>query len=514
MMHSKQIFNKHNMSSFNKTIAFTIAFLMISLLSTNLSFSEQEYVQDTYNFITQENINTIVSTNSEKVTFQFELENTQNSPQKFNLSVNPSSQWSVELENSVIELEANEKRLIEFDVTLPNNLGYNRIVDSQGLSKYVLDDEYFGIFNFPIFINPQESDDTLEVVYRLEVYAPTRLPVDFTLEPSSLLVSPQYPLDVIIEGDNLDEEAQESVEVEIEASIGDIELNSQTQLFSYQRNTAIASFSIPPQIEPGVYNSVIRVKLDRDEGRSQSWELQEEIRVDEYEKLEVTEKSSYSVWSYDTTISISNEGNIESVYEYSESFSWYERLFLASNVDYNIINSEHVFSQTIEPGNEEIIRVSIRYGVILIILVIVVIIYGIRTYLYYKNPLDVEVKFESIKKVKHEGIKSFKVKIGFENIRKEEIDTLKVTFKMPSYLHVRDESFSITPPTKVLKGSKTYKLMWEFKRFEKGDARILGFELVNSKGILGDIHFEDLEMEVISNGKKSVYKTPLEIIRG
>lgn len=510
MMH----FKLYNNSILSKITILLTSMLLIILISTNVSFSTQEYVQDTYNFITQEDINTVVSTNSQRVTFEFELENTLNYPQRFNVSVNPESEWIVELNSEEIVLDAREKKVVEFGVIVPNNLGYNRIVDSQGLSKFVLDDEYFGIFNFPIFINPQNSDDTLEVVYRLEVYAPTRIPVDFTLEPSSLLVSPQFPLTLRIVGDNLDEEAQESVEVEVTAKIGDVELGSQTQLFSYQRNTVDTTFSIPPQIEPGVYNSVISVRLNRDESRSQSWELEEEVRVDEFENLDVTSQEKYSIWSYDTIITISNNGNIESKYQYREPFSWYERLFLASNVDYDIIDSQHVFTQSIEPGDEERIVVSLRYGIILVVLILVVIIYGIRTYLHYKNPLDVEVLFENIKKVKHEGIKSFKVKIGFENIRKEEIDTLKVIFKMPAYLHVRDESFSTTPPTKVLKGSKTYKLMWEFKRFEKGDARILGFELVNSKGILGDIYFEDMEIEVISKGKKSVYKTPLEIIRG
>ena len=179
-----------------------------------------------------------------------------------------------------------------------------------------------------------------------------------------------------------------------------------------------------------------------------------------------------------------------------------------------IENGEHTFSSTVAAGETETFEISFRYGIILLILIVIVIIWGIRTYQEYKNPIEVELKFEKIKKVKHEGIKSFKVKLGFENIRKEEIDTLRVTFRMPSYLHVKDESFSLTPPTKVLKGSSKYKLIWEFKRFEKGDARILGFDLTNSKGILGDIHFEDLEFEVIQKGKTSKYYTKIKTIQG
>jgi hypothetical protein len=183
-------------------------------------------------------------------------------------------------------------------------------------------------------------------------------------------------------------------------------------------------------------------------------------------------------------------------------------------MEYSRSDSEYEFSSELQPGEQKELYVSLRYGIIVVILIILIIIFGIRAYLQYKNPLEVDVFLEDIKKVKHEGVKSFKVKIGFENIRREEIDTLKVIFKMPSYLHVKDESFSITPPTKVLKGSNSYKLMWEFKRFEKGDSRILGFELVNSKGILGDIHFEDLELEVTVKGKKSKYYVGIDTING
>ena len=496
-------------------ITLVISAILFAMVTTLLSFSAPiEYTQNSFIFTTQEDRTTIISTNKEEVDFTFVLSNTLNEEQEFNISVLSDRNWEVLLDEEIVTLNAMESREISFRVIVPDNLGYSRVVDSQGLVKFELDDNFFGNFNFPIQIRTEDESSFLEVVYRLEVYAPTNLPVDFTLEPSSLVVSPQFPLSLRVIGSNFDESGTQTI-VDIEAFIGDERISSQEHVFSYQRNTVDILFSIPPEISPGMYDSRVVVRLDRDEGRSQSWELREVVEVLEFRDLDVSKTtSSIFLWSIDEEITVINLGNIDSVYSHSREFAWYERIFMTSNVDYDRINSEYIFSQNISPGEEVTIYISIRYGILFLVLFVVVMIYGIRTYMHYKNPLEVDIKFEGIKKVKYEGVKSFKVKIGFENIRREEIDTLRATFKMPAYLHVKDESFSITPPSKVLKGSKNYKLMWEFKRFEKGDARILGFELVNSKGILGDIHFEDLEFEVEINGKVSKYYTPIEIIRG
>jgi len=114
----------------------------------------------------------------------------------------------------------------------------------------------------------------------------------------------------------------------------------------------------------------------------------------------------------------------------------------------------------------------------------------------------------------NEGVKSLKIKIGFENIKENEIEELKVIFRMPSYLAIKDNSFSLTEPNHVLKGKKQFKLIWNFKRFEKDDSRILGFALINSRGILGDIKLPDLEFEVKIDGKIRRYYKAFPTIRG
>ena len=129
-------------------------------------------------------------------------------------------------------------------------------------------------------------------------------------------------------------------------------------------------------------------------------------------------------------------------------------------------------------------------------------------------PLDVEIKLYEIKRDQHEGVKSLKLRIGFENIKESEIETMKLIFKLPSYLNVEDGSFLLTEPNHVLKSKSQYKLTWDFKNFEKNDSRILGFAMVNNKGILGDIRLPDLEFDVKINGKLRKYYKSIPTIRG
>ena len=505
-----QIFKLKNIVTKSFVVLMLLSIVLIQLISFSTS---QQYTQNTYSFITQEDRSTIISTNREEVEFSFTLVNTLDVQQDFNVSINPTTNWRVLFEESQITLDPQERREITFSVLVPENLGYTRIVDSQGLSKFVLDDEFFGVFNFPIFVDPQGDQDTLEVVYRLEVYAPMNLPVDFSIEPSTTRMSPEFENTLRVSAQNLDESGS-SITATIVKQIGDIELETQEISFSYLRDVVDVSFSIPEIISPGNYERVVRVSLEGEGGRSQQWQLRDQVEILEFERLDISETVFANVWSSGERIEVNNIGNTQTTHTIQREFQWYERIFFASNTPYVRDGSMYTFEIEVEPSESVQFEYGIRYGILLVLFLIVVIVSLIKVYLKYKNPLAVDVKFEHIKKVKHEGVKSFKVKVGFENIRSEEIDTLRVTFKMPSYLHVKDESFSITPPTKVLKGSNKYKLIWEFKRFEKGDARILGFELVNSKGILGDIHFEDLEFEVISKQNKAKYYTPVDSIRG
>lgn len=505
----------------NKMMIFKqIKLLLLSLcvmLALSQGFSQEEYSQSTLVFSSLDELNTIISTSQKEVTFSFEIKNTQLTSQTFNINVSGDEKWDIIIPNKEIILGSKKSKKVSFTVSTLEELGYKRIVDSQGLSKYELDDEYFGEFDFSVLINSTSSEDDLEIVYSLDVYSPTNLPIEFDLSPSSLVVNPQFPISVRVTADNLDSDLGVNAQISttlISNDGGEFELELKEVLFESEKNVIDVQFKIPQNISPDFYDAMIVVKIDKGNGKTQSWELNEVVEVTNYKKLNAKISSDLNLWAYKDIIEVINLGNNNDVYEFTDSLTWYERIFLSTSMNISITDSGHVFSSEIKPGETKTLMISYQYGVLILLILLILIIVTIKTYLTAKNPLDVELEFNSIKRVKHEGVKSFKVKLGFENIRRDEIDTLRVVFRMPSYLHVKDESFSLTPPTKVLKGSSKYKLIWEFKRFEKGDARILGFELMNSKGILGDIHFEDLEFEVISKSKSQKFYTKIKTIKG
>ena len=503
------------MMYFKQFLCFLVSLLCFSFLLSG-AYAQEVYEQKTFTFTSQEELETIISTNTEYVDFSFEIENTQDEIQEFNIFVIGDEKWNIGISNSNFRIQPFGKRTITFRASTPEELGYKKIVDSQGLSKFEIDDEYFGQFDFLIRADSLSSEDDLEVIYGLDVYAPTNLPIDFKLSPSSLFVTPNDPISVRVSAFNLDEELGVNTQVIAHLFMGDedLEIGTQEITFSNQRDIVDVQFDVSSSISPGIYDLLIEVKVDQGEGQRKSWELNENVEVLEYRNLQATYDKKYSFWAFRDVIAVENLGNVDSIFEHRAELSWYERLFLSTQMNTETVNSEHVFTSEVKAGESQTFEISFRYGIVLLIIVVIVIIIGIRVYQLYKNPLEIDLKIESVKKVKHEGVKSFKIKLGFENIRREEISTLRVIFRMPSYLHVKENSFSLTPPTKVLKGSSKYKLIWEFKRFEKGDARIVGFDLTNSKGILGDIHFEDIEFEVITKNKTSKYYSKVKTIYG
>ena len=80
-------------------------------------------------------------------------------------------------------------------------------------------------------------------------------------------------------------------------------------------------------------------------------------------------------------------------------------------------------------------------------------------------------------------------------------------------MNVKEGSFLLVEPNHVLKGRDLYKLVWDFKKFEKNDSRILGFTVVNQRGVLGDIVLPEIEFELKINGKTIKYYEELPIIR-
>lgn len=56
--------------------------------------------------------------------------------------------------------------------------------------------------------------------------------------------------------------------------------------------------------------------------------------------------------------------------------------------------------------------------------------------------------------------------------------------------------------------------MWDFKNFSLEDSRVIGFTLVNKRGVLGDIRLPDVEFELKTGVKQRRYYKGFPVIKG
>lgn len=441
--------------------------------------------------------------------FTFTIENNLEDSQRFNINVGRVSGWDINLEKTSSRLSPGETEQIIIGFTSNSAFDYSPQVVSPDLIKISQKEDYVGNFNFPITVRGENENVSMK--FNIAIKPKEELPLNFIPQFASAELSPQIPFQFSITAKNV----VEQVRVEVKAMLNEKVLINTQDVFTKQNSYKIYSKETSEEIAPGTYESVIVVRQLNQDGKSaKEWFEQRTIEVIPYEEITSKEYLEKHFFSDSFLIELSNDGNVKSNYVKDVELGSFKRFLLSSNQDYEKISGGIKFNVELERGEEKTVEYKINYLPVYLMLIVIIVVF---TYIYIRkasNPLDVENKLYEIVKVKHEGVKSLKVRIGFENLKIDEIDTLKVIFRMPSYLQVKDDSFLLAPPKHALKGRDQYKLIWELKRFEKNDSRILGFTLVNNRGVLGDVKLPPLEFEVKVGGKLRKYYESFPTIKG
>ena len=407
-----------------------------------------------------------------------------------------------QVKNIVLDFKANS----EFE--------YASRYEGQDLIKIKLNDGYSGVVYFPVSV--ASGDQKVDFTFEGNILEKDDVKVVFLPKISSSRVTPETPIGFSIEAKDL----LENQIVTVDLFIQDTKIYSKDHTFEKNHQYQVFQQEVPTSYDPGRYDVELVVRHEDSSTSAREWNARQQVVVDEYKNLDISSDFSKNLIKDEARIVITNLGNIEDTFTYTISHNGFMSLFFGAelsdgkDLDYTTKNGEVELSIPLQKGEQvEFVyyyNFIPLYVILFVIAVLVMYIYLRKT----SNPLSVETRIYEVKKDSHEGVKSIKLRIGFENIRSEEIESLRMIFRMPNYLSVKDDSFLLTPPKQVLKGNSHYKLVWDFKRFEKEDSRILGFKLVNSKGILGDVRIEDLEFEVKINGRVRKYYSSFPIVRG
>lgn len=442
-----------------------------------------------------------------KLVYSFTIQNLLSKNQEFFINIAPKDGWSLNYEDNFI-LNSGDTKEVLLEFSANSDFDYSSDVVSSDVIKISQRDDYSGYFQFPTEI--RGSSEVISLKFGANILKNEILPVEYMTTISTEKLSPISPLKYTIRADNLKQDQTVNIVVQLDNKI----IGTFNDDFKKDNYYKIFNQNIPETIAPGNYGVNILVKYSDSEGKSTIWEKRGNVEVVRYENLIISESLEKSLVKDKFIINIFNNGNTKSTFEKNIDIGFLKYFFFGSNIEYANTEDGIVFSIPLEMGEETQLEYYFNYLPIYVISVILIILVS---YIYYRknsNPLDIETKIYDIKTVSHEGVKGLKIRIGFENIKESEIEEVKVVFRMPSYLNVKENSFLLSEPQKVLKGASQYKMTWDFKRFEKNDSRILGFALINSRGILGDIKLPDLEFELKINGKIRKYYKAFPVIKG
>lgn len=484
---------------------FLILFISLLCISSAFAFVTNQGGAYTVSFDSQK---AVVVNNNIETEFLVTLENNLDIEQKIEFDFQEKSGWDIIMDSQEFVLQPGQTETVAFTLRANSNFDYYETVVSSDTIKIGKNENYRGYFEFPVDIT--SSSDDVSLVFQVEVVAENDLKRNYIPRFSSKKLSPISPFSFTVEALNISSEH----DVTITPVLGDISFDKIETTFSGEDNYKIFRVPINSSITPGSYIAEVVVREETNSGSAQEWFSTQEVKVVPYSHIKVEKSIREGVLVDTTQLILYNEGNVEDTFEQEINNSFFSGLFFTSTASIDETDSGVIVSTSLERGEKKAISYSYNYvGLYIIVLVIIFI----ASYIYIRktsNPFDVETKIYEVKRDPHEGVKSLKIRLGFENIKLEEIETLKVIFRMPAYLRIREDSFLLTPPNHVLKGKTQYKLEWNFKRFEKNDSRILGFSMINSKGILGDIRFPDLEFEIKVHGKTRKYYTSLPTVKG
>ncbi|MCA9486498.1 MAG: hypothetical protein KC548_02500 [Nanoarchaeota archaeon] len=442
--------------------------------------------------------------------FSFTVENLLQVKQEFDLDIPESDGWDIVVPQETFFLASHEKKTIQILFRANSAFDYRPSGVSPDLIILSQKDEYEGLFEFPVLV--EGSRENVSMKFEVKISKPPVEEESFVPQFSSSAVSVVDPLRFSVRASGVSTN-EESVQILVE-NAGAV-ISDELESFSEDASYKIFEVPISAQFSPGFYTFVITVrKLSANKTAAKEWYAEKVVEVREYVQVVESREEKKTLLSDGVVITLKNEGNSPQTYTEKVSFGALKSLFFSSSEQYEDTSTGVLIHKELAKGEEATIEYHFNY---LSLYVFLLLLAGLFSYLYVRkvsNPLDVETKIYDVRHVEHEGVKSLKIQIGFENIKDEQIEKIKLVFRLPSYLSIKEGSFLLTEPNFVLKGKNQYKLVWDFKNFSLEDSRVIGFTLVNKRGVLGDIRLPDVEFELKTGVKQRRYYKGFPVIKG
>jgi len=250
------------------------------------------------------------------------------------------------------------------------------------------------------------------------------------------------------------------------------------RFYAYQEITKDLSFELDKMTKEGNY--ILGVKVYKD--NKLKGNLEKEFVVVTNPDIEEEINVEYSLLSNRKTITKTNNGNVNVEESYSLRLGPLQRWLTRFDKEPSKIignNFEWIFD--VKPGESYSLVIvsynnSFYWGVLLVIA-------GIFLYMWFKKR-KLLVKKNILKLQDDKKNLRFKVMLHLKNNTNLRINDIRVMDVLPSIIKSTGE-YGTLKPSKIQKGEKSGRLVWEIESLEKGEERILSYNVVSGLKIFG-----------------------------
>ncbi len=264
-------------------------------------------------------------------------------------------------------------------------------------------------------------------------------------------------------------------------------------------------FTINPLQAPGQHRLSARVSYPLIDALL--YDLTSNFEVITYSDITPVFESETSWFKTTETITLQNRGNVQRSKEVALRAPWYQRIFLSSDVDYELVQingkANMAWNPSLAPDETMQITVIRNYRPLAFLLFLALLV--VLSYFVFRSPLIVQKHAFVVKQVE-EGVNDIKIRLYIRNRSNKSLYNINVSDMLPRITEfVESKSVGSIKPTKITKTSKKGTILnWHFDVLEGLEERIITYKIRSTLRIVGDITLPNSRVKFEnSEGKES-----------
>jgi len=205
--------------------------------------------------------------------------------------------------------------------------------------------------------------------------------------------------------------------------------------------------------------------------------------IESFDNIREKKDKDLGFFSKTTTITKTNEGNIQNELMVEAKVNFLARMFTNTEPQASVSKGKYIWTVDLAPGESTVVKYTSNYRPIFYGLIIVALAVWLMTHLIDRSVI-IRKRLYRIKKTA-DGLSELKVLIHVRNGKTEDITDVRISDVLPNTMQPLDE-FGTMRPTKVQQGTKGKRFVWDIPHLAPHEERIFSYKVKTRLKLIGD----------------------------